>query len=181
MIKQEGDKYIVYSESGKRFGEYSNEKDAKRRLSQMEMFKHMKKTAATPKLKNFFATEPSCVVHGAGTQCVTGREPSFSKKAEEILEKIAVSPKFLRKVLSKSINSLNHTGLEDFTRINESIGRMASDIVKKNMGSKSVVSKLDRVNLDVLKHESNRLGSKYSYNLMKKLKKNKDYLNPGLN
>lgn len=81
MIKHEGDKYVVYSESGKRFGAYSSEKEAKRRLSQMEMFKHMKKTAAAPKLKNFFAAEPPCVVHGAGTQCVTSKAPSFAKKA----------------------------------------------------------------------------------------------------
>ena len=81
MIRQEGGKYVVYSESGKRFGSYSSEKDAKRRLAQMEMFKHMKKTAAAPKLKNFFAAEPSCIVHGAGKQCVYGKAPNFAKKA----------------------------------------------------------------------------------------------------
>lgn len=41
----------------------------------------MKKTASRPKLKNFFAPEPSCIVHGAGKKCVTGKAPSFEKKA----------------------------------------------------------------------------------------------------
>ena len=49
----------------------------------------MKKKAAGPKLKNFFSAEPSCVVHGAGTKCVTGRGPSFSKKAEYVFKKLA--------------------------------------------------------------------------------------------
>ncbi len=53
MIKREGNKYVVYSESGRRFGTYSNEKDAKRRLAQMEMFKHIKKTAAYNKSFGF--------------------------------------------------------------------------------------------------------------------------------
>jgi hypothetical protein len=89
MIKQENGKFVVYSESGRKFGTYDTETKAKKRLSQMEMFKHMKKTAAVPKLKNFFASEPSCVVHGAGKQCVTGKAPSFSKKAEYVFEKLS--------------------------------------------------------------------------------------------
>jgi hypothetical protein len=55
----------------------------------MEIF--MKKTGSVPKLKNFFASEPSCVVHGAGKQCVTGKAPSFSKKAEAVFNKIAMT------------------------------------------------------------------------------------------
>lgn len=42
MIKKEGSKYCVYSESGKRMGEYATEAEAKARLRQIEMFKHMK-------------------------------------------------------------------------------------------------------------------------------------------
>ena len=89
MIKQENGKYVVYSESGRKFGTYETEAKAKRRLAQMEMFKHMKKTASEPKMKDFFAPEPACIVHGAGKKCVTGRGPSFSKKAEIVFEKIA--------------------------------------------------------------------------------------------
>lgn len=48
------------------------------------------KKGSVPKLKNFFASEPSCVVHGSGKQCVTGKAPSFSKKAEFVFNKIAI-------------------------------------------------------------------------------------------
>lgn len=92
MIRMENGKYVVYSETGRKFGTYDTQEAANKRLSQMEMFKHMKKTAAGPKLKNFFTQEPSCIVHGSGTQCVTGKGPNFSKKAEYVFKKLA-SPK----------------------------------------------------------------------------------------
>lgn len=43
MIKKENGKFVVYSESGKKFGTYNTEVAAKKRIRQMEMFKHMKK------------------------------------------------------------------------------------------------------------------------------------------
>jgi len=79
MIKQENGKFVVYSESGKKFGTYDSESKAKQRLAQMEMFKHMKKTASAPGLKNFFASEPACIVHGAGKECVMGAGPKYAK------------------------------------------------------------------------------------------------------
>lgn len=42
MIKKEHGKFVVYSESGKHFGTYDSEKEAKHRLAQMEYFKHIK-------------------------------------------------------------------------------------------------------------------------------------------
>lgn len=48
MIRKENGKFVVYSESGRKFGEYSTEGAAKKRLQQMEYFKHMKKQAAIP-------------------------------------------------------------------------------------------------------------------------------------
>jgi hypothetical protein len=42
MIKKQGEKYVVYSESGRKFGQYATKKAAQKRLKQMEMFKHMK-------------------------------------------------------------------------------------------------------------------------------------------
>jgi hypothetical protein len=45
MIKREGSKYTVYSESGKRLSKpYASEGEAKKRLAEVEAFKHMKKS-----------------------------------------------------------------------------------------------------------------------------------------
>jgi hypothetical protein len=41
-IKKDGDKWCVYSESGRKFGCYASKKKAEERLIQIEMFKHMK-------------------------------------------------------------------------------------------------------------------------------------------
>ena len=42
-IRKEGSKYVVYSESTHRkFGSYKTKKEAKKRLQQMEFFKHLK-------------------------------------------------------------------------------------------------------------------------------------------
>ena len=43
MIKKVGNKYHVYSESGTPFGTYDSLEEAKKRLQQMEMYKHMSK------------------------------------------------------------------------------------------------------------------------------------------
>lgn len=45
MIRKEKNKnlYTVYSESGKRMGTYKTKKEAKKRLQQIEYFKHKKK------------------------------------------------------------------------------------------------------------------------------------------
>lgn len=43
MIKKIKDGYRVVSESGRNMGTYSNEKDARKRLQQIEYFKHKKK------------------------------------------------------------------------------------------------------------------------------------------
>ncbi len=39
MIKKEGSKYVVYSESGRKFGEYDSRVGAVKRLQQMEYHK----------------------------------------------------------------------------------------------------------------------------------------------
>jgi hypothetical protein len=47
MIVRRGDKYVVISEStGRRFGTYDTLAEAKRRLRQIEFFKHVKGRAA---------------------------------------------------------------------------------------------------------------------------------------
>ncbi len=87
MIKFENGKYIVYSEKGRIFGKYSSEKEAKKRIQQMKMFKHFKKTAQLrANLKNFFAQESSCKVLGKATKCVFGKAPKFYKKAEYVFK-----------------------------------------------------------------------------------------------
>ena len=49
MIRKENGKYIVYSKTtGRKFGTYDTEEAAKKRLRQIEMFKHMKKHAMLP-------------------------------------------------------------------------------------------------------------------------------------
>lgn len=42
MIRKQGNAYHVLSESGKSLGSYGTEKEAKRRLQQIEMFRHMR-------------------------------------------------------------------------------------------------------------------------------------------
>lgn len=39
-IKKEGSKFVVYSHSGKKFGEYDTREKAEKRLQQMEYFKN---------------------------------------------------------------------------------------------------------------------------------------------
>lgn len=41
MIKKVGNKYEVRGHSGRKMGTYSNLADAKKRLTQIEMFKHI--------------------------------------------------------------------------------------------------------------------------------------------
>ena len=41
MIKKVAGKYVVYAETGRRFGTYTSLAAAKKRLQQMEMFKHL--------------------------------------------------------------------------------------------------------------------------------------------
>jgi hypothetical protein len=46
MIKKVGGKYVVLSESGRRFGTYATKAEAEKRLRQIEMFKRLKKRGA---------------------------------------------------------------------------------------------------------------------------------------
>jgi hypothetical protein len=46
MIRKVGGKYVVLSESGRRFGTYATRAAAEKRLRQIEMFKHMKTSRA---------------------------------------------------------------------------------------------------------------------------------------
>jgi hypothetical protein len=94
MIRVENGKYVVYSEKGRKFGTYDTQDEANKRLRQMEAFKHMKKTASEPNLKNFFSPEPTCKVLGTGKRCVYGKAPSYAKpgglkKAEYVFNKLA--------------------------------------------------------------------------------------------
>ena len=50
MIKKIGGKYVVLSETtGRRFGTYDTREEAEKRLRQLEMFKHMRKSGARPR------------------------------------------------------------------------------------------------------------------------------------
>ena len=42
MIKKQGSKYLVLAESGRHMGEYKTKAEAKKRLQQIEFFKHLK-------------------------------------------------------------------------------------------------------------------------------------------
>ena len=42
VIKKEGNKYVIYSKTGKKLGEYTSKKAAEKRLRQIEYFKHQK-------------------------------------------------------------------------------------------------------------------------------------------
>ncbi|MBI2064518.1 MAG: hypothetical protein HYT62_00490 [Candidatus Yanofskybacteria bacterium] len=43
MIRKIGSKYVVVAESGRKMGTYKTKKEAKKRLQQIEFFKHLKK------------------------------------------------------------------------------------------------------------------------------------------
>jgi len=43
MIKKIGSKYVVIAESRRKMGTYNSKKEAKKRLGQIEFFKHLKK------------------------------------------------------------------------------------------------------------------------------------------
>lgn len=185
-ITEENGMYVVHAESGRVFGRYKDIKDAKKRLAQMEYFKHLKKTAArAPGLKNFFASEPMCKVHGAATHCEFGNAPQYTapkglgKKAA--LYKAAISPMLVRKVLSKATGALKTVGLEDYGRIQGKIDKMMGSTLKKSLMSGPKPSKADKVMVNVLKHESNRLGTKYQESFLKNLHKKNNDLKIGLN
>jgi len=74
----------------------------------------MKKIAASPKLKNFFASEPPCIALGSAKKCRFGKGPSFSKKANTIFatrKGAKVISDTLRKHLVKS--NVKHQGKEN--------------------------------------------------------------------
>lgn len=39
MIRKQGEKFIIYSESGKKLGEFNSKEEAEKRLKQIEFFK----------------------------------------------------------------------------------------------------------------------------------------------
>mgnify|MGYP007126190674 CR=1 FL=1 len=43
MIKKRGNKWVIYSESGRRLGVEDTREEAEKRLRQIEFFKHKKK------------------------------------------------------------------------------------------------------------------------------------------
>jgi len=49
MIKKQGSKYVVMAESGRVMGEYKTKAEAKKRLQQIEFFKHLK---SSPNLRS---------------------------------------------------------------------------------------------------------------------------------
>lgn len=51
MIKKQGSKYMVVAESGRKMGTYKTKKEAKKRLQQIEFFKHLKSGKFKGKLK----------------------------------------------------------------------------------------------------------------------------------
>ena len=42
MIRKVGTRFVIFSEAGKRLGEYTSREAAERRLREIEAFKHMK-------------------------------------------------------------------------------------------------------------------------------------------
>jgi len=42
MIRKQGSKYVVVAESGRKMGTYKTKAEAKKRLQQIEFFKHLK-------------------------------------------------------------------------------------------------------------------------------------------
>lgn len=46
MIKKVGSKYVVVAESGRHMGEYKTKAEAKKRLQQIEFFKHLKSSSS---------------------------------------------------------------------------------------------------------------------------------------
>ena len=48
MIRKIGSKYVVIAESGRKMGSYNTKKEAKKRLQQIEFFKHLK---SSPKMR----------------------------------------------------------------------------------------------------------------------------------
>uniref|UniRef100_A0A6M3KA45 Uncharacterized protein n=1 Tax=viral metagenome TaxID=1070528 RepID=A0A6M3KA45_9ZZZZ len=46
MIEQRGSKWVIVSEKGKELGIFDSEEEAKKRLKQIEAFKHMDKSTA---------------------------------------------------------------------------------------------------------------------------------------
>ena len=75
-----------------------------------------------PKLKNFFASEPSCKALGSAKKCAIGKPPSFSKKAKTTFEKLGGYPFKVLKIskLPKSI-----------TKIRTPFSRVSEDLVRK--------------------------------------------------
>lgn len=51
MVVHRGTKWLVLSESGKKLGEYDTEEAARRRLRQIEMWKHIAESAKVVKDK----------------------------------------------------------------------------------------------------------------------------------
>ncbi len=45
MIKKHGSKYLLLAESGRHMGEYKTKAEAKKRLQQIEFFKHLKSSS----------------------------------------------------------------------------------------------------------------------------------------
>ena len=54
MIRKHGSKYMVVAESGRHMGEYKTKAEAKKRLQQIEFFKHLKSGGLKVKLKKRF-------------------------------------------------------------------------------------------------------------------------------
>jgi hypothetical protein len=51
MIKKQGSKYLVVAESGRHMGTYKTMAEAKKRLQQIEFFKHLKSGGFKGKLR----------------------------------------------------------------------------------------------------------------------------------
>ncbi len=60
-----------------------------------------------PKLKNFFAIEPMCKVHGSAKKCALGKPSNFSKKAEIVFNKISSLPYKVLKISKLPVSIKN--------------------------------------------------------------------------
>lgn len=123
MIVYENGKYTVYSESGRRFGTYNTKEQAKKRLAQIEMFKHMKKQAS--------------------------------------INKLAVSPEFLTKVLTSRLSKINTKGVEDYAKLSKQIDRMHNDYINMFINSNKIPSKDDYKIINILKNFRQNVGAKF--------------------
>lgn len=99
-IKKEGDKYCVYSHAGKKLGEYDTEAEAKKRLQQIEYFKHKKaNNSDTSKGDQTVDKKKMIRTLAANCECWKGQESVLANFSDELLAKLIEEERERRKVV----------------------------------------------------------------------------------